>query len=89
MKTLFAVLLGLILSELAVPAFAADEAECKMILGAVDVNKDGSVDAKEGEPFRASTPPEALKFDTDADGTLLTTEFMDACKADTAGIFGG
>jgi hypothetical protein len=87
MKTLFAALLGLSLSALAMPTLAADEAECKSILEKIDVNKDGSVDGAEGEPFMAKATPETVKFDTDTDGKLSTTEFMDACKADTAGLF--
>ena len=42
MKILFAALLGLSLSLLAVPSLAADEAECKTRWETVDTNKDGS-----------------------------------------------
>ena len=84
MKALFSALVGLGLSALAVPSFAADEAACKTTWETVDANKDGSVDATEGQGYLTAiaATPDTQKFDTDTDGKLTTAEFTEACKAD-------
>jgi hypothetical protein len=75
-------LFALSLLALELPSLAADEAECKARWEAVDANKDGSVDATEGEAHFDAIAASDANFDADGDGKLTTEEFAEACKVD-------
>ena len=82
MKVLLSALVGLGISALAVPTFAADEVACQKSWETADVNKDGSLDAMEGSKHMDAIKTAGGTFDTDSDGKLTTAEFTEACKAD-------
>jgi hypothetical protein len=69
---------------LAVPAYAATEAECQAAWTKADVNKDGTL--TEAEAMRYSAAMRVHERKLAADGKLDMTSFMDACKADVFAV---
>jgi hypothetical protein len=64
----------------ALPAFAATDAECQAMWAKADVNKDGSLSAEES--MRYSAAMRVHDKQVGADGKLDQASFMESCKAD-------
>jgi hypothetical protein len=64
----------------ALPAFAATDAECQAMWTKADVNKDGSLSAEES--MRYSAAMRVHDKQVGADGKLDQASFMESCKAD-------
>ena len=64
----------------ALPAFAATDAECQAMWTKADVNKDGSLSAEES--MRYSAAMRVRDKQVGADGKLDQASFMESCKAD-------
>jgi putative membrane protein len=79
MKTML-VAAALAASCVALPAFAATDAECQAMWTKADVNKDGSLSAEES--MRYSAAMRVRDKQVAADGKLDQASFMESCKAD-------
>jgi hypothetical protein len=79
MKTML-VAAALAASCVALPAFAATDAECQAMWTKADVNKDGSLSAEES--MRYSAAMRVRDKQVGADGKLDQASFMESCKAD-------
>jgi len=67
-------------ASLALPAYAATDAECQTMWTKADVNKDGVLTEAESMRYAAAMRVHDKKLG--ADGKLDQTSFMDACKSD-------
>jgi hypothetical protein len=65
---------------MALPAFAASDADCQAMWAKADVNHDGVL--SEAEAMRYSAAMRVRETKMPADGKLTQAAFMDACKAD-------
>jgi hypothetical protein len=79
MKTML-VAAALAASCVALPAFAATDAECQAMWTKADVNKDGSLSAEESMRYAAAM--RVRDKQVGADGKLDQASFMESCKAD-------
>ena len=65
---------------LAIPAYAATDAECQSMWKKADVNNDGMLSESESMRYAAAMRVRETKMP--ADGNLTQTAFMESCKAD-------
>ena len=78
MKTML-VAAALAATCVALPAFAATDAECQAMWTKADVNKDGTLSAEESMRYTAAM---RVRDKQVADGKLDQAAFMESCKAD-------
>jgi hypothetical protein len=79
MKTML-VAAALAATCVALPAFAATDAECQAMWTKADVNKDGTLSAEESMRYTAAMRVKEKQVGTD--GKLDQAAFMESCKAD-------
>ena len=79
MKTML-VAAALAATCVALPAFAATDAECQAMWTKADVNKDGTLSADEA--MRYSAAMRVKEKQVGADGKIDQAAFMESCKAD-------
>ena len=73
-------IVGVAAACLAMPAFAASDADCQAMWKKADANGDGTLSATES--VRYSAAMRIKDYKAAADGTLTQATFMEACKAD-------
>jgi hypothetical protein len=65
---------------LAIPAYAASEADCEAMWKKADVNKDGTL--SDAEAMRYAAAMRVHEYKASADGKITHANFIDACKSD-------
>lgn len=72
--------LAAVAAAVAMPAFAATDAECQDMWKKADANRDGSVSGDEAIRYMSFMRVAGMTVATD--GTITQAEFMSACRAD-------
>ncbi|MFN4018057.1 MAG: hypothetical protein ACK4JB_22150 [Reyranella sp.] len=72
--------LAAVAAAVAMPAFAATDAECQDMWKKADANRDGNVSGDEATRYMSFMRVAGMTVATD--GTITQAEFMSACRAD-------
>jgi hypothetical protein len=80
MKNKIPMIVALMATCLAIPAYAASETDCEAMWKKADVNNDGTL--TDAEALRYAAAMRVHEYKASADGKITQANFIDACKAD-------